>query len=159
MGYWNRPDATVAAWRNQWLHTGDAVRRDAEGNYFFVDRMKYAIRRRGENLSSIELEAEVNAHPDVSESAAIGVPSEWGEEDIKLFIVTKSGRSIDPRALLEFLTPRVPRFMLPRYIVNVDAIPKTHTFRARKEELRAFPIDERTWDANALNKTAANVSA
>ncbi|MGV6876018.1 AMP-binding protein [Pseudochelatococcus sp. B33] len=146
-GYWNRAEATVSTWRNQWFHTGDAFKRDAEGNYFFVDRLKYSIRRRGENLSSVELESEVNAHPDVAESAAIGVPSEWGEEDIKVFVVTKNGRELDPADLIRFLTPRVPRFMLPRYIVQVDGIPKTDTFRARKEELKAMPVNEKTWDS------------
>jgi crotonobetaine/carnitine-CoA ligase len=148
-GYWNRPAATVEVWRNQWLHTGDAFKRDADGNYYFVDRLKYAIRRRGENVSSTELEMEINAHPDIAESAALGVPSEWGEEDIKIFVVTKSGEDIDPRKLMEFLSARVPRFMLPRYIVSVPEIPKTHTFRAKKEELRSMKTDDRTWDLNA----------
>ncbi|PUA17722.1 AMP-binding protein [Glaciimonas sp. PCH181] len=148
-GYWNRPAATTEVWRNQWLHTGDAFKCDAEGNYFFVDRMKYAIRRRGENVSSTEVEMEVNAHPDVAESAAIGVPSEWGEEDIKVFVVTKNGEDIDPVGLIEFLSARVPRFMLPRYIVSVSEIPKTHTFRAKKEELRSMKTEHRTWDRSA----------
>jgi crotonobetaine/carnitine-CoA ligase len=145
-GYWKAPAASAEAWRNLWFHTGDAVRRDADGFYYFLDRMKYTIRRRGENISSMELEAEVVAHPGVRDAAAIGVPSEWGEEDVKLFVVPEPGAKLDPAELVRFLEARVPVFMLPRFVVTVQEIPKTPTHRARKEELRGFPIDERTWE-------------
>jgi crotonobetaine/carnitine-CoA ligase len=145
-GYLNAPEATVEAWRNLWFHTGDAVRRDAEGYFYFLDRMKYTIRRRGENISSMELEAEVDAHPCVRNSAAIGVPSPWGEQDVKVFVVLESGAMFEPADLIAFLEHRVPSFMLPRFVVTVDAIPQTATHRAKKEELRDFPVDERTWD-------------
>jgi crotonobetaine/carnitine-CoA ligase len=145
-GYFNAPAASAEVWRNLWFHSGDAVRRDASGFYYFLDRMKYTIRRRGENISSMELEAEVDAHPAVRDSAAIGVPSEWGEEDIKLFVVPEAGAELDPRELVDFLERRIPAFMLPRFVVTVAEIPKTPTHRARKEELRGFPVDERTWE-------------
>ena len=95
-GYLNRPDATAGAWRNLWFHTGDAFRQDAAGNFFFVDRMKHTIRRGGENISSSELEDEVCLYAPVAECAAIGVPAEHGEEDVKVFVVPwrslRSGR-------------------------------------------------------------------
>ena len=81
-GYYGNPEATARAWRNGWFHTGDAFRRDADGNFFFVDRMKDAIRRRGENISSFEVEAEICAHPAVREAAVVAVPSEFGEDEV-----------------------------------------------------------------------------
>ena len=99
-GYHNNPEATAAAWRNGWFHTGDAFRRDADGNFFFVDRLKDAIRRRGENISSFEVEAEVNAHPAVREAAAVGVPSEFGEDDVLAVVAPVAGKTIDPAELL-----------------------------------------------------------
>ena len=99
-GYHNNPEATAEAWRNGWFHTGDAFRRDADGNFFFVDRLKDAIRRRGENISSFEVEAEVNAHPAVREAAAVGVPSEFGEDDVLAVVAPVAGKTIDPAELL-----------------------------------------------------------
>ena len=143
-GYWRNPEATAEAWRNYWFHTGDAGMYDEDGYFYFLDRMKDAIRHRGENISSMELEAVVNDAPTVVESAAIGVPSELGEEDIKLFVVPSSD-GFDPLALMEYLQPRLPRFMMPRYIVAVDELPKTPTEKVRKHELRANRDDD-VWD-------------
>lgn len=124
-GYWNRPEETLRAWRNGWLHTGDAFHRDAEGNFFFVDRMKDAIRRRGENISSLEVEWHVLEHDDVLECAALGATSDEGEEEVKIVVVPKTGQSIDPSALHAWLEPRMPRFMVPRYIELREELPKT----------------------------------
>lgn len=146
VGYWGMPEKTVEAWRNQWLHTGDGFTRDADGNFYFVDRRKDAIRRRGENISSMEVESEVNLHPDVLETAAIAVPSEWGEDEVKVVVVLKPGRRLAPAALLAFLEPRMPKFMLPRYVEFVEALPKTPTEKVRKAELRERGINELTWD-------------
>lgn len=148
-GYWGMPDKTVEAWRNQWLHTGDGFTVDEAGNFSFVDRQKDAIRRRGENISSMEVEVEVNEHPDVLESAAIAVPSEWGEDEVKVVAVVKPGRELRPEALIEFLTPRMPRFMVPRYLEFVDELPKTPTEKVRKAQLRETALNERTWDRTA----------
>ena len=145
-GYLNRPEATIAAWRNLWFHTGDAFRRDEAGNYYFVDRLKYTIRKGGENISSVELENEICAYSPVLECAAIGVPSPLGEEDVKAFVVIRPGENFDPASLIQFMEKRVPRFMLPRYIVRLDALPKTNTHRAKKEELRNLPDHDRVWD-------------
>ncbi len=150
-GYFHQPERTAEAWRNGWFHTGDAFRCDDDGNYYFVDRLKDAIRRRGENISSFEVESIVNQHPGVQECAAVAVPSELGEDEIKVLVVGAGGAAVDPAELLEFLEPRMPRFMLPRYVEVVPALPKTDaTFRTRKVELRSAGITPATWDREAL---------
>ncbi len=149
-GYFGDPVASARAWRNGWFHTDDAFVRDVDGNYFFVDRLKDAIRRRGENISSFEVESFVNEHPMVAESAAIAVPSEWGEDEVKIVVVPVPGSELDPAGLIAFLEPRVPRFMVPRYVEIVDALPKTDaTMRVRKADLRVDPVNDRTWDREA----------
>lgn len=145
-GYYKNPEATAAAWRNGWFHTGDAMRKDADGTYFFVDRMKDAIRRRGENISSFEVEAEIAAHPLVNEVAVVPVPSELSEEDVMCIVAPVAGKSIDPKELLEFLVPRMPHFMVPRYVRIVDALPKTPTQKIQKHLLRAEGLTDDTWD-------------
>jgi crotonobetaine/carnitine-CoA ligase len=149
LGYFGMPDKTVDAWRNGWFHTGDAFTYDADGNYFFVDRTKDCIRRRGENISSFEVEAEVNAYPDVAESAAIGVPTDV-EEEIKVLVVPRPGCTLDPADLAQFLIGRVARFLVPRYIEVVAELPKTEaTMRVRKYLLRDDALNEATWDREA----------
>jgi crotonobetaine/carnitine-CoA ligase len=149
-GYYGKPEATAAAWQNGWFHTGDAFTVDADGNYYFVDRIKDAIRRRGENISSFEVEALVNQHPDVVESAALAVPSEYSEDEVKVCVVLADGTEISHEELLEFLVPRMPKFMVPRYIEFVAALPKTEgTLRTRKFELRDAAINDATWDREA----------
>lgn len=145
-GYNNNPEATAAAWRNGWFHTGDLFYRDESGNYFFVDRAKDAIRRRGENVSSFEVENEVLSHPDIREAAAIGVPSPLGEDEVMVVIAPVPGRAIDPAALIEFLRPRMAHFMIPRYIRVMDALPKTPTEKVQKHLLRDEGITADTWD-------------
>ncbi len=113
-GYHGDPEATVRAWRNGWFHTGDAFRRDESGDFFFVDRMKDAIRRRGENISSFEVDAEIGGHPDVREVAVVGVPSEHGEDDVLAVVAPVAGHVVDPVALLGYLRPRMAYFTLPR---------------------------------------------
>jgi crotonobetaine/carnitine-CoA ligase len=149
-GYFGMPDKTAEAWRNGWFHTGDAFTYDVDGNFYFVDRVKDCIRRRGENISSFEVETEVNAHPLVSECAAIGVPSEYGEEEIKVLVVAKPGADLSPEELIQFLIGRVPRFMVPRYLEFVSEFPKTEaTLRVRKYLLREDALNDTTWDRQA----------
>lgn len=148
-GYWRHPEWTVKAWRNLWLHSGDIMKRDAEGRFFFVDRAKDAIRRRGENISSMEVETEVNAHPDVLECAVVPVSSEHTEQDVMAIVVPRPGRAIDPAALIDFLTPRMAGFMVPRYIDMADALPKTPTGKIQKGDLRARGVTPATWDREA----------
>jgi carnitine-CoA ligase len=146
-GYWKMPDVTAHAWRNGWFHTGDAFREDEEGWLYFVDRMKDAVRRRGENISSFEVEAGIVRHPAVAEVAVVAVPSELGEGDILAAVVVLAGEELTPEALIEFLIPTMPRFMIPRYVEFVDSLPKTDaTMRVRKIELRERGVVETTWD-------------
>ncbi|AVO46141.1 AMP-binding protein [Phreatobacter cathodiphilus] len=148
-GYNANPEATAAAWRNGWFHTGDAFRTDADGNYFFVDRFKDAIRRRGENVSSFEVELEVAAHPAVREAAAVAVPSEFGEDDILVAVSLAEGQSLDPADLIAFLKPRMAHFMVPRYVRIVDDLPKTPTRKVEKYLVRQSGLTPDTWDREA----------
>jgi carnitine-CoA ligase len=149
-GYHGMPEATAAAWRNGWFHTGDAFRFDADGNYYFVDRLKDAIRRRGENISSFEVEALVSAHPDVVESAAVAVPSEYLEDEVKVCVVLREGAAVTHEELIAYLVPRMPKFMVPRYVEFVDTLPKTEaTLRTQKVKLRERALNEQTWDREA----------
>ena len=152
-GYYRNPQATAAVWRNGWFHTGDAFRRDTEGNFFFVDRMKDAIRRRGENISSFEVEAEALCHPAVLEAAAIPVPSTESEDEVLLVVTANAGQVIEPRALLRFLVPRMAHFMLPRYIRVVAEMPKTPTAKVEKHRLRVEGLTADTWDREAHGVT------
>ncbi len=149
-GYYKNPEATAEAWRNGWFHTGDAFRRDADGYYYFVDRVKDAIRRRGENISSFEVEAEVIAHPNIREAAAVGVPSEYSEDDVLVAIAPVEGERVDPAELIHFLAERMPHFMVPRYLRILDDLPKTPTEKVRKHVLRGEGVTEDTWDREAV---------
>ncbi|MCC6007779.1 MAG: AMP-binding protein [Rhodobacteraceae bacterium] len=148
-GYYKMPEATARAWRNGWFHTGDMFRQDESGQFFFVDRAKDAIRRRGENISSFEVEAEVVAHPDILECAVVGVPSEHSEEDVLAVVVPRAGAAIDPAALVQFLAGRMAHFMVPRYVRVIDALPKTPTAKVEKHVLRSAGITPETWDREA----------
>ena len=153
-GYVNMPEATAAAWRNGWFHTGDQLVVDENGEFLFVDRVKDAIRRRGENISSYEVEIEVLSHPDVDQAAAVGIANpdldeETSEQEVKVVIVAVEGREIDPRELTEYLIPRMPRHMVPRYIEVVPELPRTPSFKIKKAELREAGITPATWDREA----------
>jgi crotonobetaine/carnitine-CoA ligase len=145
-GYWRMPEATATAWRNGWFHTGDRFRRDAAGQYFFVDRQKDVIRRRGENISSFEVEAELLRHPEIREAAAIAVPSPYGEDDVMVVVAAIARSTLTPAALFEHLRPRMAHFMLPRYIRFMPALPKTPSLRVQKHALRAEGVTEDSWD-------------
>jgi carnitine-CoA ligase len=145
-GYLGNPEATARAWRNGWFHTGDAFRVDEHGNYFFVDRMKDAIRRRGENISSFEVETEVCAHPAVKEAAAVAVPSEHGEDEVLIAISLAPGAALDPADLIGFLIPRMAHFMVPRYVRIVDLLPRTPTQKVEKHLIRAQGVAPGTFD-------------
>ncbi len=151
-GYLGMPEATAEAWRNGWFHTGDAFTYDENDYFYFVDRIKDAIRRRAENISSFEVEAGVNEHPAVAASAAIAVKRSdvpGADEEVKIVAVLAPGEALTPEALIEFLIPRMPRFMIPRYVEFVDALPRTPTGKVRKVALRERPLSENTWDREA----------
>jgi len=138
LGYWKNPAKTVDAWRNLWFHTGDAFRADAAGNFYFVDRLKDAIRRRGENISSFEVEREIDSHPAVLESAAVAVPSAMGEDEIKAVAALKPGAALTPEDLHAYLAARLPAYMVPRFIqISAEELPKTSTGKIVKAALRA----------------------
>jgi crotonobetaine/carnitine-CoA ligase len=148
-GYYGTPEATAHCFRNMWFHTGDRVWRDDDGYFYFLDRMKDAIRRRGENISAFDLECEVNMHPSVMESAAFGVPSELEDEDIKLSVVLRPGADLEPPDLVAYCEERLPRSMVPRYVEFVDALPRTPTDKVAKYRLRAegdHGLTPTTWD-------------
>jgi crotonobetaine/carnitine-CoA ligase len=153
-GYWGMPEKTIEAWRNLWFHTGDLGRMDADGTFYFLDRKKDAIRRRGENISSMELEAEICEDPNVAEAAVIGVPSDVGEEDVRAIVVPLNPETFDPAELITFLESRVPAFMLPSFVTVTDALPKTPTEKVRKAELKTWPLDERTWHRPTTRRSA-----
>jgi crotonobetaine/carnitine-CoA ligase len=148
-GYWRMPDQTAEAWRNGWFHTGDTFRRDYEGQYFFVDRVKDTIRRRGENISSFDVEAELVAHPAIKEAAVVGVPSPHGEEDVLAIVATIEGETVDPGDLVEYLRQRMAHFMVPRYVRFLPELPKTPTNKIEKHRLRAEGVPAETWDREA----------
>lgn len=145
-GYHGMPEATLQAWRNGWFHTGDLFTQDADGNYFFVDRAKDAIRRRGENISSLEVESEVLAHPQVLEAAAIPANGADGEEEVMIVLAARPGTSIDPAELIRFLLPRLPHFMIPKYVRVLPCLPRTDTNKVRKFQLREEGVTADTWD-------------
>jgi crotonobetaine/carnitine-CoA ligase len=150
-GYLGMPEETLRVTRNLWFHTGDLARRDEDGYIYFVGRGKDAIRRRGENISAFEVEEVIEAHPDVLEVAAYGVPSELTEEDVMVAVVPRPGRTVEPAALIAFCTERMARHMVPRYVEVMEALPKTPTEKIEKYRLRERGVTADTWDAEGLS--------
>ncbi len=134
--YYNMPEATLAAFRNLWFHTGDNARSDADGYLYFVDRKKDSIRRRGENISSSEVEAILNRHPAVLESAVIAVPSDLGEDEVKAVVVLREHVEVSARELWAFCDEHMPRFWVPRFLEFRGAMPKTPSQKIQKYLLR-----------------------
>jgi carnitine-CoA ligase len=150
-GYKNMPEATANAWRNGWFHTGDQFIQDEDGNFFFLDRIKDVIRRRGVNISSYEVEAEVLTHPLVKDVAAVAVKNPEleeaaGDEEVKVAIVLEPGAELDPAELIEFLSTRVPRHWIPRFIEYLPELPRTESHKVKKAELREEGVTSGTWD-------------
>lgn len=145
-GYWRMPEQTIAAWRNLWFHSGDRVVRDADGYFRFLDRMKDAIRRRGENISAWEVEQVLQGHSDVAAAAVFPVPSELGEDEVMAAVVPRPGASIDPLELIVYCEPRLAYFAIPRYVEVMDIMPLTENGKVRKYVLRERGVTESTWD-------------
>jgi carnitine-CoA ligase len=145
-GYDGRPEATLEQMRNLWFHTGDLGRFDADGNFTYVDRKKDAMRRRGENISSFEVEQALLRHPAVAEIAAIGVPSELGEDDVMVCVVVKPGQAVEIVPFMDFCRDRLPYFAVPRYVEVCAELPKNAVGRVLKHELRARGVTDATWD-------------
>jgi crotonobetaine/carnitine-CoA ligase len=147
-GYWGMPEKTVEAMRNLWFHTGDGLRQDAEGYYYFVDRMRDVIRRRAVNISSYDIECVVGEHPDVVECAAVAVPAEFagGEDEIKLSMVLRDGARLDPETFLGWCEERLPHFAVPRYLETLPALPRTPSNKIQKYLLRQPVAGATVWD-------------
>jgi crotonobetaine/carnitine-CoA ligase len=145
LGYHNKPELVVNDWRNLWFHTGDIGYKDEEGFLYFVERKAHFIRRRGENISSFEVEQIINECPKVLESAVIGVPSELGEEEVKAYIVLQSGQEADPREIIDWCSQRMAYFKIPRYVEFVPQLPKTSTNRVERFKLKGEGIGK-AWD-------------
>lgn len=146
-GYWGMPQETLAAQRNLWFHTGDLIRADTEGWLYFSDRGKDAMRRRGENVSSYEVEQAVCKHPAVAECAAFAVNSELTEDEIAIAVVLRENEPpCTPRELIEFVAPQLPYFAVPRYVRILESLPKTQTEKIQKVSLRANGVTPDTWD-------------
>lgn len=150
-GYFRMPERTVDAWRNLWFHSGDAGRFDDEGRLHFVDRIKDCIRRRGENISSYEIEQVINEHVGVAESAVVGVRVEGagGEEEVKAYIV-RIDNDVDPKHLLDWCVERMPRYAVPRFVEFVSELDKTPTGKLRKQDIREAGITNATWDRESI---------
>jgi carnitine-CoA ligase len=145
-GYFEMPEQTADAFRDGWFHTGDRVIRDADGSFRFVDRLKDAIRRRGENISSFEVEQVLLSHPDVGNAAVFPVPSELAEDEVMAAVVRRPGSRLTESALCEFCAPRLAAFAVPRFIEFVDALPTTESGKVQKYRLRERGVSGRTWD-------------
>jgi crotonobetaine/carnitine-CoA ligase len=151
-GYFGMPERTVEALRNCWFHTGDGLRRDEDGWFYFVDRLKDALRRRGENISSYEVEQALLRHEDIVECAVVAVPSdhEAGEDEVMAFLVVREGAQVAPSEMWEFCDGQLPYFAVPRYIRFIDALPKTPSEKVQKAALRASGVDGKAFDRVAV---------
>jgi crotonobetaine/carnitine-CoA ligase len=149
LGYWRMPAESEAQRRDGWLLSGDLMRRDEAGWFYFVDRAKDAIRRRGENVSSLEVEAAFIGHPQVLDCAVYPVPSEMAEDEIMLAVIPRPLQSIDPLALIRHAEERLPYFAVPRFVRIMDDFPRTATQKVQKVELRRQGRTADCWDREA----------
>ena len=154
-GYFGAPEKTAEAWRNLWFHTGDRVVRQADGYFRFVDRLKDAIRRRGENISSFEVEQVLLSHPAVANAAAFPVPSPLAEDEVMAAVVLHPGRELAPADLIAYCAPRLPYFALPRYLEFMTELPMTENGKVQKYKLRERGITAQTWDGGPTGRKAA----
>jgi crotonobetaine/carnitine-CoA ligase len=145
-GYYAMPEKTVEAWRNLWFHTGDVARSDEDGYLYYVDRKTDSMRRRGENISSTELETALAANDQVREAAVVAVPSELSEDEIKAFLVVDGAGDFDYAGFIEWCERQLPAYMVPRYVELLPALPKTATERTEKYKLRELGLTDLTWD-------------
>lgn len=149
-GYIGMPDRTITAWRNLWLHSGDRGHVDEDGWFFFDDRASDSIRRRGENISSFEVELSVAKHPAVAEAVAVAAPSEVGEDEVRVLVILRRGHSLKPEELLTHCYRHMAYFMVPRFIDIVEDFPRTSTAKVEKYKIRAAGPGPNTWDREAF---------
>lgn len=148
-GYFGMPEKTVEAWRNLWFHSGDRVVRDSDGHYRFIDRMKDSIRRRGENVSSWEVEQTIQSHPAVATCAIYPLPSEWGEDEVAAAILLEPGQSLQPVDIIRHCEGQIAYFAIPRYVRIVREMPLTENGKIKKGVLRDAGVTSDTWDREA----------
>lgn len=154
-GYFGMAEKTVEAWRNLWFHTGDRVVRDADGYFTFMDRLKDAIRRRGENISSYEVEQVLLSHPAVEVAAVFPVKSEMAEDEVMTAIVLREGATLDPIELMRFCETRMSYFAVPRYVDYLPQLPATENGKVQKFKLRERGVTDTTWDREAVGYQVA----
>lgn len=157
-GYDNNPDETVRRWRNLWWHTQDLGRMDEEGNLFFLGRLKDVIRHRGENVSAVELETLLLCHPAISECAAIGVRSELGDEDIKVFVKRAADSVLDVESFYAYCRENMAKFMIPRFLIYLEEFPYTYNGKIDKKTLRASEHDEIDLLLDVQNRQTGNIN-
>jgi carnitine-CoA ligase len=145
-GYFGTPEKTVETWRNLWFHTGDRVVREHDGYFRFIDRLKDAIRRRGENISSFEVEQVLLSHPSVANAAAFPVRSQLAEDEVMAAIILHPGKTLTPPELIEFCKPRLPYFAVPRYLEFMRELPTTENGKVQKYKLSERGVTEAAWD-------------
>ena len=156
-GYWAMTEATLSTFRNQWFHTGDILRQDADGWLYFIGRRKDMVRRRGENISAAEVENIVDTHPEVLECAVFGVPSDLTEEEVMLCAVLRDGSALTAQTLTDWCTSRMAHFMLPRYVRFMPALPKTPTDKVEKFRLQQAG-SAGAWDREAASNTSSSTT-
>ena len=154
-GFWRMPEATTARYKDRWIGTGDMFRRGSDGWFYFVDRAKDTIRRRGENVSSQEVETVILTHSQVVDCAVYPVPSEMSEDEIMVSVVIKPGQRIDALDLVKFIEKKLPHFAVPRFVRFIAELPRTATQKVQKAELKAAAVTADTWD---LEKSGYKVS-
>jgi crotonobetaine/carnitine-CoA ligase len=148
-GYFQMAAETVAVWRNLWFHTGDRAIRESDGRFRFIDRMKDSIRRRGENISSHEVEQVITSHPAVAYAAAFAVKSELAEDEVMVAVVLREHHALTAPALLDHCTPRLPYFAVPRYVEFLTELPANESGKIQKFKLRERGVAATTWDREA----------
>jgi crotonobetaine/carnitine-CoA ligase len=155
-GYWGMPEQTAAVMDGDWLRTGDLVTSHEDGMFTFISRVKEVIRRRGENLSPLEVEEVLDGHPAVLESAVVGVPSELSEEEVKAFVVPADGAELDFESLGKFAAERLAAFKVPRYWQQIGELPRTPTARIAKHRLPdGHPPGEYDAESAAADQSSA----
>ena len=152
-GYWRRPEDTLAVLRNLWFHTGDLARADDGGFLFFVDRKKDYLRRRGENISSFEMERAFHGHPAIKDVAVHSVPSDVGEDEVKVTVVLQADATVTEQELCSWSVDKVPYFAVPRYVEVRDDLPRNPVGRVLKYQLRDEGVTASTWDREAAGFT------
>lgn len=151
-GYFGQPEKTVEAWQNLWFHTGDRVVRHPDGWFGFIDRLSDSIRRRGENISSVEVEHAILSHPDVENVAVFAVPSEFAEDEVMAAVVPRADRDIAAQEIVRHCEPRLAYFAIPRYLEVMEQLPTTSNGKIQKHKLRQRGVTPHTWDLQAANR-------